>query len=511
MDMEQEENEAQENITSEGNKIRENITSEGNEIKENITVEEKKAEKQESGGAKKEPEEKESEDTFLKRLLLDAEGQEDRKNVYVEYRVIHNYGVMAGDNANIESIRIKESESARKEAQQKNILEDEEGLNNWLRENYESYSMALMLAVAVFDSLPYMWVIQAADMLYSSFHHSEDEKEPGYGITDILSRFGAEICQGEMNTYTGRMPIEVVHLINEDYQQKILKFIWKECPQLHDRMILWLKNYSTKKPRSMIKSAIKVMGLLACWDYYYFLNSMVQRIPRDRNVSTDMVIAQIVISLSKTETYQKNVYHLLQVWSREHGVHYLLTGLFVCVELDDKDTVLEDMIECYVSKALEEIKEGRIREYLKRIYDFFGAGMRTFTFYRILVETMYRRVQEYASQREKREMCELFLKLFAADIDLSRLKEGEDAVFIKLCMVNHAVSKKLCFLWQMVWQCRCYRQIFYELMAEYDMKISNAGAVHSVNRFVDKALGALCTEEMRSDICSKIHRRADNA
>lgn len=75
MDMEQEENEAQENITSEGNKIRENITSEGNEIKENITAEEKKAEKQESGGAKKEPEEKESEDTFLKGCCLMLKGR----------------------------------------------------------------------------------------------------------------------------------------------------------------------------------------------------------------------------------------------------------------------------------------------------------------------------------------------------------------------------------------------------------------------------------------------------
>ena len=70
--------------------------------------------------------------------------------------------------------------------------------------------MALIIAAAAFDTFPYAWVVQAADRLFESFSHRGDEEKKQYGITDTFSRFGAKIYEGEMNTYTGRTPVEVV-------------------------------------------------------------------------------------------------------------------------------------------------------------------------------------------------------------------------------------------------------------------------------------------------------------
>ena len=478
--------------------------------KEQIDIEEKEVEKSNEKTSEKTKEES-AEENEIEQILGDIEHQEDKKNTYIKYRIINNYGVMAGDDARFENIRIKDQE--RKKGSQKlgNIFQDKEELNNWLEENYESYSMALMISVAAFNTQPYIWLVQAADRLFQAFNHKKDEEARTYGMTDILSRFGAEICQGEINTYTGITPVEVVHLTEEGYKEKILKFIWKECPQLQDKIIFWLESYSMQKPVVMARAAVEVIGLLVCWDYYFFQNNMLNRIHDEKSIHTDMLIAQIVIALDKEEMYQKNIYNLLQAWSKERRVHYLLTGLFVCVGAEDKNDILENMVERYIQKTMEEIRDNEAREYLLLVYDFFAVGMRAFTFYRIMVEKLYALVQERVTPREKKAVCRLFLVLFSVDISLARIENKEEAIFIKLCMVKHDVSFKILFLWQMVWQCRDYRGWFYRLMAHYDVKINKAGAnCCSVDRFIDKAFSDVCTEDMRKDISSKIHRRAGN-
>ena len=194
-------------------------------------------------------------------------------------------------------------------------------------------------------------------------------------------------------------------------------------------------------------------------------------------------------------------------WNRENNVHYLLTNLFICAELKDKNHILEDAISLYIRKAMDEIRESKKNGYLKNIYNFFGAGMRAFTFYRILIEQLYELIRNGVSAREKKNVCDLFLRFFTVDIDLSRLKEGEDAILIRLCQANNETSHKLCSLWQMVWQCRPYRQLFYCLMAQYDANISSSGNTNSIETFVKKAIGSICTKEMQQDIYTKIRRR----
>ena len=88
---------------------------------------------------------------------------------------------MASDSAQIEKIYAdSQGEIKGKEKKAKrNICLEESKRNKWLAENYEAYSLALMIATAVCDAMPYMWVMSAAEVLYDSFEN-KDRKLPVY-------------------------------------------------------------------------------------------------------------------------------------------------------------------------------------------------------------------------------------------------------------------------------------------------------------------------------------------
>lgn len=137
--------------------------------------------------------------------------------------------------------------------------------------------------------------------------------------------------------------------------------------------------------------------------------------------------------------------------------------------------------------------------------------MRAFTFYRILIEKIHELTCRNSSPRNTRDVCRLFWFLFRIDTRLARYDKGEDAVFIRIAMQgdNDSTSKRLRYLWQMVWQDRSDRDTFYYLLAEYDKR---AGQMPSYNlgKFIQKALGDICEEERQIDIYSKIRRRSGN-
>lgn len=335
-----------------------------------------------------------SEKDFFTKMFETFGQDDDKKNIYIQYRIINNHGIMASDSAHIEQIHVNGKEKAKKESKgekkkaKQNIFSDENKRNKWLSENDESYPMALMIAVAVFDGMPYMWVMRAADTLYEDFENKHDKEEKRCGITETLSQFGAVICKGELNTYTGKTPIDIVQLDQKISQETILKYIWIEYPKLHKVIMIWLEKYYNENIISMSKRAGEIMGQLACWDYHYFLNCMVTQIKDRNSIRTDMMIAQTVKVLDEKNEFHGNITKLLVNWSKDRNVHYLLTGLFVCVGQKDENrvAVLKDIISCYIDRIMKELHIRKQGEYLRWEWDFFAAGMRAFTFYRFLIK-----------------------------------------------------------------------------------------------------------------------------
>lgn len=419
---------------------------------------------------------------------------------------INNHGgIVAGDNSTIENIQFHAA-NEETEPNREDILSDERRFNDWLSNNYESYSMALLAAVAVFDALPYTWVIRATETLYQRFRPKKEEEERTYGLTETLGQFGAVLCQGELNTYAGKIPIKVVKLSKKEYQETILTYLWQECPKMHDDIMQWLEDYIFQDQMSMSKRAAEIMGRLISWDYYYFLDHMVKRIPQENCLSTDMIIAQNVLILSRESIYEKNVHHLLHCWSMENNIHYLLTALLVCTELRDGQEILLNTITTYVDRAIQEINGQMYGMYMRHIKAFYASGVRSFTFYRILIEQIDRHLTSYFRGSQK-NVCRLFIGLFAADLKLTQFTDGEDAIFIKLCMTDQNVSDRLCRIWQSVWQFRQYRKTFYDMLAKYERKSCKDNGTR-LETFIRRVFGDICTIDTQHDICRKIHRRA---
>lgn len=454
---------------------------------------------------------KESEKDFFTKILEESGRDDDKKNIYIQYRIVNNHGVMASDSAQIEKIYADgQGEIKGKEKKAKrNIFLEESKRNKWLTENYEAYSLALMIATAVFDAMPYMWVVREAEVLYDSFENKNGKEEKRYGITEILSQFGAVICKGELNTYTGITPIDIVRLEQKTLQKTILKYIWIECPRLQDIIMRWLEKCYMEKKMSVSKRAGEIMGWLASWDYHYFLNNMVNQIRSKNSISTDMMIAQVVTTIDKKKDFQNNVYNLLENWAKENNVHYLLTGLFVCAGRNDKNDILETIILRYVDRMMDELQREKKGEYLFWYRDFFAAGMRAFTFYRILIEKIYELKCSYSSPRNVRDICRLFWLLFRIDTQLARYEKGEDAIFILIAMQDGATGNQLRNLWQMVWGDRPNRDTFYSFMAEYDKKARQMPN-YNLREFIRKTFGNICEEARQIDIYSKIRRRSDD-
>lgn len=492
-------NEQEERTVSDGkseNKDTEESREEQINSSQNVTEEKKPAEEDESA------------DDSMEKISEYAREQSDKANIYIQYRIYNNHGVMAGDDAQFESIHVSNGTSGPK-SWMGSVFKDKDGLCRWLADYYASYAMALMVAAAAFDSLPYTWVIGAAKRFYESFEHSE-ETDNVYAQEEILQQFGAEICKGEMNTYIGITSIDIVHFTDAQYRETILRYIWRQYPQLQQNIISWLQSYNMHRPLTMSKRALEVMGFLAGEDFLYFLHEVVPQISVNKNISTDMMVGQILILLNQREEHKKNVYNLLRVWSREERIHNMLTALFVCAQLNDKNDILRDVVENYIQGTLREIQEKVSLKYRSGLYDFMGAGIRSFTFYRMLIETLEEAVNKQVSQRQRWNLFGLFLRLFAIDVSQARPRKGEEVILIMLCTVRHTVSDKLCLLWRLVWECGHYRQLFYDLMARYDAKIAGTDSRYSVERFVDKVL-EVYPEEKKQDICSKIHRRARDA
>lgn len=110
----------------------------------------------------------------IKELSEYLEEESDKKNVYIQYRIYNNHGVMAGNEAQFENIYFKVPASSEKRYYKGSVFKEQGALARWLSDNYESYSMALMIATAVFDSFPYTWIIQASESLFQMFEHHEE-------------------------------------------------------------------------------------------------------------------------------------------------------------------------------------------------------------------------------------------------------------------------------------------------------------------------------------------------
>lgn len=254
----------------------------------------------------------------------------------------------------------------------------------------------------------------------------------------------------------------------------------------------------------MFQRANIVIGMLAQEDYYYFVHKITKQFVAEKNSNMDIALAQIILAIDENEDFKRNVEILLNNWCSQREVHRLLTVMLSSLGRADRISCLKKSIDIFLEQILNCFCKDIENEFSENIVEFFAAGMRSFTFYRMMIDKVY----EFSKESKLRKVvCNIFLILFLSDRLLACFEEEcfEEAIFIKLAYTSSEIRPKLCKLWQTVWQTSRFRPVFYAELGKYFVQLDQSMREQKIQQFVYAAFSEICTEEYTSDIVIKIN------
>lgn len=430
-------------------------------------------------------------------------------NIYFENReyftnngYISNKSLTTGDGAQFHDISFGKEQDQPAEKTGGDSIGDSEKLQGWIIKNCSNIGFSYLIACAVFHSMPYIWVSEVAEELNLVLNPNEKIKE--IFAQKRIEEFGAEIYKDTIVTNMGKSELDFVRFKRADDPELILKCVWNGFPQFRESIIGWLKNCILHKRNSMFQRANIVIGMLAQEDYYYFAHKITKQFVAEKNSNMDIALAQIILAIDENEDFKRNVEILLNNWCSQREAHRLLTVMLSSLGRVDKISCLKKAVGIFLEQIFNCFCKDIENEFSENIVEFFAAGMRSFTFYRIMIDKVY----EFSKESKLREeVCNLFLILFLSDRLLACFEEEcfEEAIFIKLANTTSDIRPKLCKLWQTVWRTSRFRPVFYAELGKYFVQLDQSIREQKVQQFVHAAFSEICTEEYTSDIVRKIN------
>lgn len=488
-------------IAEENNK---NTDGENTDCKKTDSQENVKQEKREE--QQKESVQKGAEWEKMYRAIQNSKGN---INIYFQNReyftnngYISNKSLTTGDGAQFHDICFGKQEDHPTETTGNDSVEDSEKLESWIIKNCSNVGFSYLIACAVFHSMPYIWVSEVAEELNLVLNPNEEIKE--IFAQKRIEEFGAEIYKDTIVTNMGKSELDFVRFKRADYPELILKCVWNGFPQFRESIIGWLKNCILHKRNSMFQRANIVIGMLAQEDYYYFVHKITKQFVAEKNSNMDIALAQIILAIDENEDFKRNVEILLNNWCSQREVHRLLTVMLSSLGRADRISCLKKSIDIFLEQILNCFCKDIENEFSENIVEFFAAGMRSFTFYRMMIDKVY----EFSKESKLRKVvCNIFLILFLSDRLLACFEEEcfEEAIFIKLAYTSSEIRPKLCKLWQTVWQTSRFRPVFYAELGKYFVQLDQSMREQKIQQFVYAAFSEICTEEYTSDIVIKIN------
>ncbi len=425
-------------------------------------------------------------------------------NIFHGIKIDNNGGIITGDGAQFQDIFFGTGFKAKNS--EKGLADDLPKLERWVAQHYGQIDVAFLISCAVFHDMPYTLISEASEKLYKYFDEKEEGNISKTARAQNVRTFGAEICQGKMNTYAGQIEIDCICFSKEEQVKNILKTIWNEFPQLRKAIVIWLKNYIIGNKVTISERARNTLGYLSGLDYYYFSHKMVEIFLKKKSLDDDLVLVQVMTILYQQPKYQSNIDSMLKNWRTLRNVHYLLITIFLCVIVENQKKCLEDAMHIYIEEMFRAIQQKEENEFSAERLSFFAIGIRKVIFYRVLVEKLYQMANQKTIVRERNNVCVLFLELFYADVMLSRFEEGveEEALFVKMVTIKSNFREKLCFLWQMVWKKNQFRIFSYDILGQYFSSLLKQERRKKISFFVNAALGGEYEKQIRLDFINKI-------
>ena len=420
-----------------------------------------------------------------------------------------NNGIITGDDAYFQGVTFGEKSSSNGKKSEKGLADKPEQLEKWITGNYGKFDISFLIACAVFSELPYYWINDASEKLYL---YLCDEEKSSVGKTARAQNvrvFGAEICQGIFDTYTGQIEVDCIRFKKNEQVNNVLRVIWNEFPQMREGIVSWLQEFILNDRQKMSERARDMLSYFANLDYHYFSHKMIKQINKANTIYSDLVLVQIIVSLYSQQQHTNNLDNMLKSWSKSQNIHCLLAAIYICVILEDKGEYMRQALCTYLAELYRAVQKRRNNEFVKEKINFFAAGMRKVLFYRLLIEELYDMSQQNTTKRELNDMCILFFELLCADIMLSHFDEEieEEAVFVKLVSIKSSFRTELCFMWNIVWKRREYRIIFYDVLGQYFSFMPSWVREEKIQCFVNAAFMEEYTAKSRADFVARINMK----
>lgn len=448
------------------------------------------------------------EDTEWDKMYRAIQNSKGNINIYFENReyftnngYISNKCLVAGNGSHVHDISFGKQQDRPFMKTEDNSVNTSEKLQSWILKNCNNVGFSYLIACAVFHSMPYIWVSEAAEELNPGLNTNEEINE--IFAQKRIEEFGAKIYKDTIITNMGKSELDFIRFERTDYPEIILKCVWNGFPQFRESIINWLKNCILHKRNSMFQRANIVISMLAQEDYYYFVHRIINQFVSEKNSNIDIALAQIILAIDANEDFKRNVEILLNNWCGQTEAHRLLTVILSSLGKTEKNNFLKKAIDIFLEQILRCFYKNIENEFSENIVEFFAAGMRSFTFYKIMLNRIY----EFSKEPNfRKEVCNIFLIFFLSDRLLACFEEKgfEEAIFIKLVYTNSDVRSKLCELWQLVWKTNKFRSVFYTELGAYFVQLDQSIREQKIKQFVHAVFCEICTAEYTSDIITKI-------
>lgn len=155
------------------------------------------------------------------------------------------------------------------------LAKDNKKMSDWISRNYFKPAIALLITTAVFNEMPYNWIIEEKEKLYYYLVGKEKQVYEVEAVEKTLYEIGAEICDGEISDYAGKRNEKFIRYQDNEDANKIIGYIWIQFPNLKMPILKWLIKHIEAGRGIYVKRITDVMSLLALKDYSYFVNNII--------------------------------------------------------------------------------------------------------------------------------------------------------------------------------------------------------------------------------------------
>lgn len=411
-------------------------------------------------------------------------------------------GIVFGDQASLENVTFngeaKEDTSEDDNKVDKNcIVADKERLSKWLTQHYEDFEMAFILALAVFEKLPCMWVYEMAEDLFGLMEGDKEEASQNRIRIPHQKRIetvGGRIYQNYIYNHTGRVQEEFICFQNIEYAPRVLECVWDEFRYFREQLIGWLEKYISKTNYSKTIRAINALSKLLQHDFSYFERKAIKPLLDSNDYIADFAVAQIMLQTHENKRYKENVEKLYLYWTKQGRIHVSLITLMMCAAKGWTQEQIKPGIANYVDIIILAKEKSLDNIYERQLPLLYAIGDRRAVYFKTIVEVLYEKLMQYNSRKDRdrqRIIGIIFWQLIVIDdresnIDVNRPEKHQDMIFVKMCLMKNEEASKLQELWKYIWKSRDMHKQTKKFLERYIFQYGgcNDGHINYLRQFL---------------------------